>query len=128
MKNTLPIGFSIVVIFYMLFLMAQAYSLNDNEGVAYGVVSLVIVIFFMFFLCMLSYGILNIFSINIDWTVRENIKSTVLDLFMVFIVNGLFNLILVRSFFSHPELGLALASLLMTTLLCWRIITLFLTR
>jgi hypothetical protein len=127
MKNTLPIGFAIFVIIAETYFIISATLQSDNEGIAYAIVYMILILLWIVFLFLINFGILNLFKMEVDWTLKNNIKSAAFDLLMIFIVNGFYNLLTTRNFFSFPELGLTLASLAMAILLCWRIVSLFLT-
>lgn len=128
MKNTLPIGFAIFVIIIEAYLIISATLQNDNEGTAYAIVYMILILLWIVFLFLINFGILNLFKMEVDWTLKNNIKSAAFDLLMIFIANGFYNLLTTRNFFAFPELGLTLASLAIAILLCWRIVSLFLTR
>jgi hypothetical protein len=128
MKNTLPLGFAIFVIVIEAYLIISATLQNDNEGTAYTIVYIILILLWIGFLFLINFGILNLFKMEVDWTLKNNIQSAAFDLLMIFIANGFYNLLTTRNFFSFPELGLTLASLAMAILLCWRVVSLFLTR
>lgn len=127
MKNTLPFGFIILFIIFLLSHLISALFENYTERITYVVVYILSTFIWAIMICLINYGILSLFKTKIDWTLINNIKVTVLDLFMFFIINGLLNVLNKQSIFSFQGINLSLAAAVALILLCWRIVALFLT-
>ena len=125
MKNTLPFGFIIFSFILLLGNLISALLQSDNERSAYGVAFIVVVLIWAIILFLINYGLFSLFTAKIDWTLINNFKATLLDLFILIIINESLNFLNKKSIFSFQGIDLSLAAAIPLFFLSWRVIAWF---
>lgn len=128
MKNTLPFGFIILSFILLLGNLISALLQSDNERSAYGVAFIVVVLISTIILFLINYGLFRLFKAKIDWTLINNFKATLLDLFILIIINESLNFLNKQSIFYFQGLDLSQAAVIPLIFLSWRVIAWFLIR
>lgn len=128
MKNTLPFGFIIFSFIFLLGNLISALLQSDNERSAYGVAFILVVLIWVIILFLINYGLFSLFKTKIDWTSINNLKATLLDLFILVVINESLNFLNKQSIFSFQGLDLLQAAVIPLIFLSWRVIVWFLIR